>query len=82
MSAAAQLSHEDAIAAAVADYTLAPEDGWRFHEGRTEAWSGWLVSFVDRRRRPLRKHFLLYDSEVSREAAELAIRYWFEEVGR
>jgi hypothetical protein len=82
VTTAAQLSHEDAIAAAQESYSLEPEDGWRFHEGKTEPWSGWRCSFVDRRRRPRKVHVLIYNEEISREAAELAIRYWFDEVGR
>jgi hypothetical protein len=82
MPAPSNLTEADAIAAAQADYSLAPADGWRFTDGKTQQWTGWHVSFVDRRRRPLRKSFLLYDEHVSREVAELAIAEWFKQVGR
>lgn len=76
------LSLEEAIEVAVETYTLAPEDGWRFHDGKAEPWSGWRCSFVDRRRRPRRVSFLVYNAAVEREAMPVAIRAWFEELGR
>jgi hypothetical protein len=80
--APSHLAEAEAIASAQADYTLAPADGVRFTDGRTQSWSGWHVAFVDRRTRPLRKSFLLYDEHVNRETVELAIAEWFQQVGR
>jgi hypothetical protein len=80
--APSHLAEAEAIASAQADYALEPADGVRLEEGTSQPWSGWHVSFVDRRGRPLRKSFLLYDEHVSREVVALAIAEWFAQVAR